>query len=111
MAFDCEPVSRWSARIRELEPPPETAHLVTGPCWHWLGEINRNGYGRVWLDGVRHMAHRLFYVLLVGDIPPGLIVDHLCRRRSCCNPLHLEPVTHQVNTLRGEAKLFQRKVA
>lgn len=107
--FLCEPVSRWSERIQELEPPEETRHKVQGSCWHWCGEINRNGYGRVWLDGVRHMVHRLFWTVLVGDIQDGLILDHLCRRRSCCNPAHLEPVTHQENTARGLGVLFQFK--
>jgi hypothetical protein len=52
------------------------------------------------------MFHRVVYVLLVGEIPEGLILDHKCRVRWCCNPEHLEPVTVQVNTIRGEAVLF-----
>lgn len=31
----------------------------------------------------------------------GLELDHLCRVRCCVNPGHLEPVSHQVNALRG----------
>lgn len=76
-------------------------------CWLWCGEINRNGYGRVWIGGKRLMTHRVVYELLVGPIEDGLVLDHLCRNRRCCNPKHMEPVTVRENTLRGEARLFQ----
>ena len=75
-------------------------------CWIWTGRLNRNGYGRAYWCGLEPVAHRLVYELLIGAIPPGLVLDHLCRRRECVNPQHLEPVTIRVNTLRGEAPLF-----
>jgi hypothetical protein len=46
-------------------------------------------------------AHRLAYQLLVGPIPEGLVIDHLCRNPPCQNPAHMECVTHRENTLRG----------
>lgn len=85
----------------KIEEHQETA------CWLWQGEMNRNGYGRVWVNGKRLMAHRVVYESLRGPIGEGLLLDHLCRNRACCNPDHLEPVTHRENTLRGEARLFQ----
>lgn len=66
-------------------------------CWLWLGST-RDGYGTIKVDGRVQSVHRLVY----GPIPDGLEIDHLCRRPSCCNPRHLEAVTSQVNTLRGE---------
>jgi hypothetical protein len=43
------------------------------------------------------------YELVVGPIPDGLEIDHLCRVPSCCNPEHLEAVTHAENMRRGAA--------
>lgn len=48
------------------------------------------------------LAHRFAYELLVGPIPTGLTLDHLCRRPACVNPSHLEPVSLRDNILRGE---------
>jgi len=39
--------------------------------------------------------------MLVGPIPAGLQLDHLCRNRACVRPDHLEPVRSRENTLRG----------
>ena len=53
-------------------------------------------------------AHRFAYELLIGPIPDGLQIDHLCRVPLCVNVAHLEPVTNRVNTVRGKAGLRQR---
>lgn len=71
-------------------------------CWLWQGATAKDGYGRFWLRGHLVLSHRLAYELLVGPIPEGLTIDHLCRTRSCGNPLHLEPVTNKENIMRGE---------
>ena len=73
---------------------------ASGDCWEWTGSI-RNGYGRVWADGRRRTIHRVIWEALVGPIPDGLEIDHLCRNTICCNPDHLEPVTRSVNVQRG----------
>lgn len=70
-------------------------------CWLWTGSIKRTGYGQMRLAGRRIITHRFAYELVVGPIPEGLQIDHLCRVRSCCNPAHLEPVTLKQNVLRG----------
>ena len=70
-------------------------------CWGWLGGKNRWGYGRISANGKRLMVHRFAYELLVGPIPEGLTIDHLCRNRACVNPAHLEAVDIRTNLLRG----------
>jgi hypothetical protein len=80
-------------------------------CWCWTGRINRNGYGRARWEGRDPVVHRTVWTILRGLIPDGLILDHLCKVRNCVNPLHLQPVTHQENTLRGDAILFKPNVS
>lgn len=86
-----------------LEQRLASAIDYQGPsaCWLWKGTVDSNGYGRISLDHRNHIIHRLVYEMLVGPIPHGLTLDHLCRTRACCNPAHLEPVTNRENTLRG----------
>lgn len=82
--------------------------LKTPTCWLWTGAKQNGGYGVVYTEDRRKLAHRVVYELLVGPIPPGLQIDHLCRVRHCVNPNHLEPVTPRENTLRGEGRAGQR---
>lgn len=70
-------------------------------CWTWTGRVNASGYGSSYREGVFRYAHRDAYELLVGPIPEGLQLDHLCRNPPCVNPDHLEPVTSGENTARG----------
>lgn len=71
------------------------------PCWVWQGSMYPNGYGRYYIEGIERLTHRWMYEQLVGPIPDGLTLDHLCRVRACVNPAHLEPVTQRENILRG----------
>lgn len=73
----------------------------SGECWLWTAATTREGYGTIRFNGVTTCAHRIAYELLVGPIPQGLELDHLCRTPACVNPAHLEPVTHRENMLRG----------
>jgi hypothetical protein len=70
-------------------------------CMNWEGATNGRGYGQLQVKRKNLYAHRLSYMLMVGPIPDDLVLDHLCRNRRCCNPLHLEPVTVSTNTIRG----------
>lgn len=76
-------------------------------CWLWTAYIDPRGYGRIRMvtnkGKASRPAHRVAYEALVGSIPEGLGLDHLCRTRCCVNPAHLEPVTNAENTRRGEA--------
>lgn len=86
-------------------------------CWMWKGGTNHRGYGqfgRRAADGtvIGYRAHRLAYELMVGPIPDGLLMDHLCHQpgvcsaldrcehRRCVNPHHLKIVTDSESNLR-----------
>jgi hypothetical protein len=87
----------WS----KCTPEPNTG------CWLWFGALNEKGYGKFLTgsraDGSRRSvrSHRYAYETLIGGIPSGLECDHVCRVRCCVNPAHIEPVTTQINQLRG----------
>lgn len=78
--------------------------VSTEDCWHWAREIGASGYGRavVYINGKKkyYRAHQVMYENMIGPIPDGLELDHLCRVRCCVNPEHLEPVTHAENMAR-----------
>jgi len=74
------------------------------PCFVWGGRDSGSGrgggYGRIDIDGGTVATHRTIYTCLYGIIPPKKQIDHLCRNRLCCNPEHLEMVTHKQNQRR-----------
>lgn len=78
--------------------------LPGGGCWFWTGRRNYKGYG---LCG-NNLAHRSVYSALVGEIPAGMTLDHLCNCRGCVNPDHLEPVTLRENQLRRLRRVNHR---
>lgn len=81
--------------------------IPAGPadCWSWVGSRRKAGYGTFLVprDGRRVrgvVAHRWAYESLVGPIPPGFHLDHLCRNTVCVNPAHLEAVSRAENQRR-----------
>ena len=95
---------RWVAKVK--------FHGLDG-CWIWQG--GTRGGMREWDNGGKYgvirigrredgkvAVHRWVLEEATGKpIPDGLVVDHLCRHRLCCNPLHLEAVTVEENTRRS----------
>lgn len=79
----------------------------TSSCWLWRGHVKATGYGQVAFERgpvkKKFLAHRVSYELLVGPVPQGLTLDHLCKVRRCVNPAHLEPVTQKENARRTTA--------
>jgi len=89
--------------------------LLENGCWEWIGRRTWNGYGRFYIGTSRAdqryaSSHRWAYEFLVGPIPAGLDLDHLCRNRACCNPAHCEPVTRRQNVLRGNGPAMLGKI-
>lgn len=87
---------------------------VGNGCWLRGGSTSR-GYAYFNVGNNRLVpAHRYAYELFVGPIPWWLDIDHTCHNtdqtceggqschhRRCCNPAHLEAVTHRENLRRG----------
>lgn len=71
-------------------------------CWFWTGYINPDGYGKFRVGKNIRLAHRVGWEKLIGRIPKGLTLDHLCQNRRCVNPKHLEPVTFKENLRRSK---------
>ena len=98
-------VDRFWANTRKNGPWPKAGSIAAerglGQCWRWTGPLNRGGYGHTSFDGVTQAAYVFAYKMLVGPIPVGHELDHLCRFRPCVNPAHLEPSTHAQNIKRS----------
>ena len=70
-------------------------------CWEWTRAKTRAGYGETFVNGKVVYTHRISVEFFIGPIADKMHVDHLCRNPSCCNPKHLEVVTHAENLRRS----------
>lgn len=66
-------------------------------CWLWQAGVTGSGYGATTIAGKFRSAHNVSYVLHKGAVPPGHVIDHICRNRLCANPAHLRAVTAKQN--------------
>lgn len=77
----------------------------TDTCWIWTGKVDKTGYGsfgmRVEQACRTRSAHKIVYETLVGEVPEGMQLDHLCKVPLCVNPEHLEVVTPRENIMRS----------
>jgi hypothetical protein len=103
-----DPIDRFWRRVDRSGGPDA--------CWPWTAAINGGGYGSVGWEGKTLAAHRIAYRLVMGTVPDGMDLDHLCHTRDtscaggktcphrrCANPAHLEPVPNLVNVMRGRS--------
>jgi hypothetical protein len=97
---------RFSKKVNQFAIAP-LHRPELGCCWAWTGTLYLR-YGRYWHQGRNVLAYKLAYELLVGEVPDGLVLDHLCRNTLCVNPGHLEPVTQRENIRRGTSPIGQQ---
>lgn len=65
-------------------------------CWIWTGSTS-SGYGELTFNGRSIYAHRAWFEVIRGEVPAGMVVDHICHQPLCCNPGHLQAVTPKQN--------------
>ena len=110
-----DPNYRGNIRLRQSATVEERfwAKVSVGHplgCWVWIGARDPNGYGYFGSTAGTRLAHRIAYEWLVGKIPDGLVLDHLCCNPPCVNPDHLEPVNRYVNGRRGGMTVPRRTI-
>ena len=73
-------------------------------CWIWQGGTSGDGrgggYGRISVDGMTMATHRVVFICMHGPVSSKKQIDHVCANRLCCNPGHLELVSHIENQKR-----------
>lgn len=72
-------------------------------CWLIHTSLDKDGYHVASYRGKAVRAHNKIFIILKGEIPEGMVIDHLCRNRNCCNPEHLEAVPPKENIQRGKS--------
>lgn len=60
----------------------------TDGCWFWTA-CKIRGYGQFSIKHKPVSAHRFAYETMVGPIPSGMQIDHVCHNASCVNPAHM----------------------
>jgi hypothetical protein len=78
-------------------------------CWEWRGTKNGAGYGCFYTGGKVYMAHRMAYMIEIGDIEDDLLICHTCDNKSCVNPNHLWKGTRSENAQDCSSKDGQNK--
>lgn len=98
-------------RIHERVLVTDTGFVLDGkasPCHLWTGPDSGTGrgggYGRMSLNSQTVAVHLVVYTHYYGYIPGKKQIDHRCNQRLCCNPAHLEMVTHKTNQKRRDQR-------
>ena len=85
--------------VRKGSEPRSPSRAIThmqvtdAGCWEWTLGRTGTGYGAIWIGGRGHRAHVAVYEAMVGPVPSGKQLHHICRNRVCVNPTHLKAVT------------------
>jgi hypothetical protein len=110
--FDLTRLSEPERVTRKLRHPVDRFLEKIAPsdsgCLEWQGSKSPQGYGWFSWNSKPTLAHRWSYEAVMGAIPAGMVIDHLCRNRCCVNPFHLECVSMAENTARGILHDLQR---
>jgi hypothetical protein len=94
-----------NSRESEMEYILDRVEFLPSGCWEWRLKRDSYGYGIIRRTKeykiTNFMAHRISFYAFNGFMIDGMVMDHLCRNRACCNPDHLQWVTQKTNVRRG----------
>lgn len=102
----------WTRRDQIMEKVRKNTEVceLTG-CWNWRGGTSGTGrgggYGRMNLDGHTVAVHIAVFTNCFGLVPGNKQIDHICENRLCCNPDHLDLVTHLENQRRKKHRALK----
>lgn len=74
-------------------------YKIVDGCFLWTNYLDKDGYGTFYFRKKLRRAHRVAVFISQGAIPDGMVVDHICKNRSCVNVAHLRVITKTQNTL------------
>lgn len=89
--WNTDPIIEWDSVICNIEGIEDNCHI-------FRGYKDRDGYARVSIKGKKVSVHRYMWKKEYGTIPKGMVIDHKCRNKDCCNIKHLRVVTHKINS-------------
>src|SRR5262245_9618721 len=101
-------MGRPANTLQRLETRVEK--ITESGCWIWMGPVNRDGYGKVGMNHKHLRRHRAFYEGLVGPIPSGMQLDHVCLVRCCVRPDHMRLATARENTLAPGSEAITKRL-
>lgn len=78
---------------------------ASGGCHLWIGRLDKDGYGLFFFHRKNRRAHRVAYYAAFGAIPADMVVNHVCRNRSCQNPQHLQLLTRAESSMKDSANV------
>ena len=71
--------------------------ILDTKCWEWMGAVNHEGYGQIWIEQRTVRAPRFILELKCPGLPKDLLTRHLCNNARCVNPDHVVPGTPKEN--------------
>lgn len=98
MLFTKSYLDSFSSRTSLLERILSKTIIDKSGCWIFTGGKDRCGYGRLKIGPHNVGAHKVCYIMIMGDYDQDKFeLLHSCDNPSCVNPAHLSPDTHKAN--------------